>query len=42
MLIPKLPMRQKAATRTFYTQYLGFEDISAADYPEYLVLAKDG
>jgi catechol 2,3-dioxygenase-like lactoylglutathione lyase family enzyme len=39
---PKLPMRDKAVTRRFYTEYLGFTDVGAADYPGYLLLAKDG
>ncbi len=38
---PKLPMRNKAATLAFYTQQLGFKNISALDYPYYLILAKD-
>lgn len=34
-------MRSKAATRKYYVDALGFRDISAADYPDYLILAKD-
>jgi hypothetical protein len=37
---PKLPMRDKASTKSFYTS-LGFADIGAADYPEYLIMRKD-
>lgn len=32
-------MRDKAATIAFYTTYLGFADISKADYPDYLVMS---
>lgn len=38
---PKLPMRDKAVTREFYTNKLGFKLIGSADYPEYLMLEKD-
>lgn len=38
---PKLPMRNKKATRDFYIHKLGFEDIGAADYEGYLILKKD-
>lgn len=38
---PKLPMRDKAATRNFYTDVLGFRDIGAIDYPDYLLLQCD-
>ena len=38
---PKLPMRDKAKTRAYYVDQLGFEDIGAADYPDYLILRKD-
>lgn len=38
---PKLPMRDKAATRAYYVGQLGFSDIGAADYPEYLILRRD-
>lgn len=38
---PKLPMRNKAATRNFYITQLGFEDIGAIDYEGYLLLKKD-
>ncbi len=39
---PKLPMRNKLITRQFYLDFLGFEDISAFDYPNYLIVARDG
>lgn len=38
---PKLPMRDKALTRNFYTSVLGFTDIGVADYPDYLLLRRD-
>jgi len=38
---PKLPMRDKAATRAYYVNQLGFEDIGQADYPDYLMVSKD-
>lgn len=37
---PKLPMRNKAVTRAYYSS-LGFTDISAADYPNYLIMRRD-
>jgi len=39
---PKLPMRNKAATKKYYTEKLGFTDDGGADYPEYLMLKNDG
>ncbi|WP_118953310.1 bleomycin resistance protein [Taibaiella helva] len=38
---PKLPMRDKTATRAFYIGQLGFRDIGEIDYPGYLMLEKD-
>ncbi|MEL7531993.1 MAG: VOC family protein [Bacteroidota bacterium] len=38
---PKLPMRDKAITRDFYKNQLGFEEFGAADYEGYLMLQKD-
>lgn len=40
-IIAKLPMRSKSITKDFYAN-LGFKDISASDYPHYLILEKDG
>lgn len=40
-IIPKLPMRSKAATREFYLNTLGFTDIGSADYEGYLLVKKD-
>lgn len=39
---PKLPMRDKAATRNYYIDGLGFRDVGAMDYDGYLMLEKDG
>lgn len=38
---PKLPMRDKAATRNYYINRLGFKDAGSADYDGYLMLKKD-
>jgi|SRR5690606_24395747 len=38
---PKLPMRDKATTRAYYVGQLGFTDIGAADYPDYLMVRRD-
>lgn len=38
---PKLPMRNKTQTRSYYVNQLGFRDISASDYEGYLILSKD-
>lgn len=34
-------MRDRAVTLDYYTRQLGFENIAAADYPDYLILKKD-
>jgi len=39
---PKLPMRNKLATRDFYIKHLGFEEFGNADFSGYLMLQKDG
>lgn len=36
---PKLPMRNKAATKDFYLNKLGFRELN--DYGDYLLIAKD-
>lgn len=36
---PKLPMRDKAATRSYYVDKLGFEELG--DYPGYLMVTLD-
>jgi catechol 2,3-dioxygenase-like lactoylglutathione lyase family enzyme len=38
---PKLPMRHKPSTEAFYTKHLGFTNIGAIDYPDYLMLQRD-
>jgi len=38
---PKLPMRNKAVTRDFYLNKLGFEPVGTTDYEGYLMLQKD-
>jgi hypothetical protein len=38
---PKLPMRNKVATKKFYLNQLGFHELGSADFNEYLMVAKD-
>ncbi|HTN39053.1 MAG TPA: VOC family protein [Arachidicoccus sp.] len=38
---PKLPMRNKAATREFYIEKLGFKEFGSADFEGYLMVEKD-
>jgi len=38
---PKLPMRDKAATRDFYLNKPGFQEFGNADYDGYLMVQKD-
>ncbi|MEO8719974.1 MAG: VOC family protein [Ginsengibacter sp.] len=38
---PKLPMRDKANTKDFYVNKLGFTDIGSADFDGYLIVQKD-
>ena len=38
-IIPKLPMRDKAASKQFYIQGLGFSEMG--DYGDYLLLKKE-
>ncbi|MDN3550799.1 bleomycin resistance protein [Mucilaginibacter aquaedulcis] len=38
---PKLPMRNKAITRDFYLNKLGFQEFGKADYDGYLMVQKD-
>jgi hypothetical protein len=38
---PKLPMRDKAFTRDFYLNKLGFQEFGNADYDGYLMVQKD-
>lgn len=41
VVCPKLPMRNKAVTRDFYVNKLGFRDYSSADFDGYLMIEKD-
>ena len=38
---PKLPLRDKAITRDFYLNKLGFQEFGSADYDGYLMVQKD-
>jgi catechol 2,3-dioxygenase-like lactoylglutathione lyase family enzyme len=38
---PKLPMRDKNATKDFYLNKLGFKEYGKADYDGYLMIEKD-
>lgn len=38
---PKLPMRNKAITKAFYANQLGFEPFGNTDYDGYLIMEKD-
>jgi catechol 2,3-dioxygenase-like lactoylglutathione lyase family enzyme len=38
---PKLPMRNKAITKDFYLNKLGFHEFGGADYDGYLMVQKD-
>ncbi len=38
---PKLPMRDKAITRDFYINKLGFQEFGVTDYTGYLMVEKD-
>lgn len=38
---PKLPMRNKAITRDFYINQLGFQEFGSADFEGYLMVQKD-
>jgi hypothetical protein len=38
---PKLPMRNKAITRDYYLNKLGFKEYGSADYKDYLMVQKD-
>lgn len=39
---PKLPMRDKNATRAFYLDKLGFKEFGSAQYDDYLMVERDG
>jgi Glyoxalase/Bleomycin resistance protein/Dioxygenase superfamily len=38
---PKLPMRDKVATRDYYLNKLGFQEFGSADFDGYLMVEKD-
>ncbi|MES2656645.1 MAG: VOC family protein [Bacteroidota bacterium] len=38
---PKLPMRDKAITKDFYLNKLGFKEFGSADFDGYLMVGKD-
>ena len=38
---PKLPMRNKAATKNYYIHKLGFQEFGSADYDGYLMVQRD-
>ena len=38
---PKLPMRNKALTKDYYINQLGFEQFGSDDHKDYLMLQKD-
>ena len=38
---PKLPMTDKAKTREFYVDQLGFKELGTVDYDGYLMIGKD-
>jgi extradiol dioxygenase family protein len=38
---PKLPMRDKTATKDFYINQLGFQKFGSTDFDDYLMLQKD-
>lgn len=38
---PKLPMRNKTATRDFYINKLGFQEFGSSDFDGYLMLEKE-
>ncbi|MGK6352567.1 bleomycin resistance protein [Parapedobacter sp. DT-150] len=40
-IVPKLPMRDKAITRDFYINQLGFQPFGNADYDGYLMVQLD-
>ncbi len=40
-IIPKLPMRDKAITRSYYVDKLGFRDAGNEDFEQYLIVEKD-
>lgn len=41
-IIPKIPMRNRALTYTYYVEKLGFKYIGSDDFDQYLIVEKDG
>jgi catechol 2,3-dioxygenase-like lactoylglutathione lyase family enzyme len=39
--VPKMPMRDKAITKDFYINQLGFHQLGSADFDGYLMVQKD-
>lgn len=39
---PKLPMRDKAATRAYYVERLGFRVAGSGEYPDHLMVEREG
>jgi catechol 2,3-dioxygenase-like lactoylglutathione lyase family enzyme len=39
---PKLPMRDKSKTRSYYIDQLGFRIVGSAEHDNYLIVAKEG
>jgi len=40
-ICPKLPMRDKAATKNYYLYQLGFEQFGSDEFPDYLMIKKE-
>lgn len=41
-ICPKLPMRNKALTREYYINQLGFQEFGTGDFKGYLMIHKEG
>lgn len=41
-ICPKLPMRDKTITKNYYINLLGFKEFGQTDFPDYLMIEKDG
>ncbi len=40
-ICPKLPMREKSATKNYYLNQLGFEQFGSDEFPDYLMVKKE-
>lgn len=40
-ICPKLPMRDKSATKNFYLNELGFQQFGSDEFPDYLMIQKE-